>query len=392
MKPFHPTVTVRTAFLQAIVCALTTVVSVSSAPVCSAQEPAKPVASDASKAKERELLDSAFKSLQEELKAAVEDFQVAQTEANAKGLPRDQWPKTPAPLFYARFEALAMQDQADAQRWCIGVMPSTGFPLDEMISRKVALYQRYVTANVNAPFTSDIVLFLQSEGVPAGIGLERAVPLLDDIAKRCVKPDVRAQAMWTKAQLYSRSSKPENVALTSKSLREFIAAYPEAKDAPAAKMLLFQREHLAIGMTAPEVQTADVDGAAFKLSDTRGKVTVIVFFGYWRPQSLQVVNQLKALAADLKDKPFTVVGVSTDEDKVEFKKRTAELAVPWKFSWQGSKTGPWVKEWGIGRVPVTYVLDELGVIRFTNVDGQPLVAAVKGLIAEMEAKAKTPPK
>ena len=40
-------------------------------------------------------------------------------------------------------------------------------------------------------------------------------------------------------------------------------------------------EGLAIGQTAPEITGADQDGTQFKLSDYRGKVVVIDFWGDW---------------------------------------------------------------------------------------------------------------
>jgi peroxiredoxin len=44
---------------------------------------------------------------------------------------------------------------------------------------------------------------------------------------------------------------------------------------------IFQLEHLRIGMLAPDIEGEDLDGAAFKLSDYRGKVVVLDFWGNW---------------------------------------------------------------------------------------------------------------
>jgi len=38
---------------------------------------------------------------------------------------------------------------------------------------------------------------------------------------------------------------------------------------------------LAVGKTAPEIESEDLDGKKFKLSDYRGKVVVLVFWGNW---------------------------------------------------------------------------------------------------------------
>lgn len=44
---------------------------------------------------------------------------------------------------------------------------------------------------------------------------------------------------------------------------------------------IFEMEHLQIGMEVPEIEGEDVDGVNFKLSDYRGKVVVIDFWGDW---------------------------------------------------------------------------------------------------------------
>jgi hypothetical protein len=48
-----------------------------------------------------------------------------------------------------------------------------------------------------------------------------------------------------------------------------------------AKGDLFETRSLSIGKTAPDVVGADVDGKPMKLSDYRGKVVVLDFFGFW---------------------------------------------------------------------------------------------------------------
>ncbi|NUP95913.1 MAG: redoxin domain-containing protein [Planctomycetaceae bacterium] len=44
---------------------------------------------------------------------------------------------------------------------------------------------------------------------------------------------------------------------------------------------LYEMEHLQIGMVAPDFESVDETGAKFKVSDYRGKVVVLDFWGYW---------------------------------------------------------------------------------------------------------------
>jgi hypothetical protein len=51
--------------------------------------------------------------------------------------------------------------------------------------------------------------------------------------------------------------------------------------ADMAERDLFEVRHLAIGKTAPEIVGQDIDGVEFKLSDYRGRVVVLDFWGSW---------------------------------------------------------------------------------------------------------------
>ena len=48
-----------------------------------------------------------------------------------------------------------------------------------------------------------------------------------------------------------------------------------------AKSELFDLRHLSVGKAAPEVKGVDQDGKHFKLSDYKGKVVVVDFWGNW---------------------------------------------------------------------------------------------------------------
>jgi hypothetical protein len=69
-------------------------------------------------------------------------------------------------------------------------------------------------------------------------------------------------------------------------LEEVMAKYGDVKSyrkdlGTQAKGDLFELRNLAVGKTAPEIEGEDVDGAKFKLSDYRGKVVFLDFWGFW---------------------------------------------------------------------------------------------------------------
>jgi len=60
---------------------------------------------------------------------------------------------------------------------------------------------------------------------------------------------------------------------------ETLAAGTDLVDLIAAPR--FEKEKLQIGMPAPDIAGEDIDGVRFKLSDYRGKVLVVDFWGFW---------------------------------------------------------------------------------------------------------------
>jgi hypothetical protein len=44
---------------------------------------------------------------------------------------------------------------------------------------------------------------------------------------------------------------------------------------------LFEIRFLSVGKTVPEIEAEDLGGKTFKLSDYRGKVVLLDFWGHW---------------------------------------------------------------------------------------------------------------
>ena len=48
-----------------------------------------------------------------------------------------------------------------------------------------------------------------------------------------------------------------------------------------AERMLFRIRHLEVGKVAPEIEGEDIHGKQFKLSDYRGKIVMLTFWGHW---------------------------------------------------------------------------------------------------------------
>ena len=95
----------------------------------------------------------------------------------------------------------------------------------------------------------------------------------------------------------------------------------------------------------------------------------------------------RSLVKELAGKPFALIGVNSDKDKEKLKKRIEEENITWRSFWNGPEGtgGPISSRWNVRGWPTIYVLDHKGVIRYKNVRGKALDAAIKKLVAEAEA-------
>jgi hypothetical protein len=113
---------------------------------------------------------------------------------------------------------------------------------------------------------------------------EKGIAALDQLAEGQTHPHVKAYALYLKYQLAQRdrnmsAEAKEAAAVGLKKAEELASDNPELYDRIVAPR--FEKERLQIGMEAPDIAGRDLDGAGFKLSDYRGKVVVLDFWGDW---------------------------------------------------------------------------------------------------------------
>ena len=95
----------------------------------------------------------------------------------------------------------------------------------------------------------------------------------------------------------------------------------------------------------------------------------------------------RSLVKRLENKPFALIGVNSDKDRDEIKKVMDKEQITWPCFWDGGGTrGPIATLYRVQAWPTIYVLDGQGVIRYHNLRGRALDAAVDVLLKEMKAK------
>lgn len=106
--------------------------------------------------------------------------------------------------------------------------------------------------------------------------------LLRTMAREETRP-LRALALYqlgTVLMLHKEGT-PEQRTEGLRLFKEIQRDYADLPQARQVEGFFFEREHLQIGKTAPDFEATDQDGKKFRLSDYRGKVVVIDFWGFW---------------------------------------------------------------------------------------------------------------
>lgn len=163
---------------------------------------------------------------------------------------------------------------------------------------------------------------------------------------------------------------------------------PGEKLGESAKQLLVQIQKFAVGRTAPEVVSRDLDGKEVKLSAQKGKVVVLDIWATWCPPCKAMIPHEREMVERLKGKPLQVISISAD-DKVETLKKFLEgEKMPWVHWHEGRREGGILNDWDIHAFPTIFVLDAKGVIRYKQIGGgtSKLDKAVTMLVSETEKK------
>lgn len=146
-------------------------------------------------------------------------------------------------------------------------------------------------------------------------------------------------------------------------------------------------EGKAVGNISPDVIGVDVDGKTIKLSDYKGKVVLLSFWGTWCPPCrAQLPHEMEMVSKNYAGRPFAILGVANDSPETlkAFLKRNP---LPWANIVDGQTPGIITDQWGITAFPSAYVIDHQGIIRGVwrgGMDKDDVWELVKKLVAAAE--------
>ena len=115
--------------------------------------------------------------------------------------------------------------------------------------------------------------------------------------------------------------------------------------------------------TAPLLELQDLDGAAHRLADYRGKTVLVNFWATWCAPCREEMPSIERLRRSLEDKPFAVLAVNVGEGA-----RVARPfvdAMPARFTWLLDRDTRTAKAWRARVLPASYLVGPDGAIRYS---------------------------
>ena len=215
------------------------------------------------------------------------------------------------------------------------------------------------------------------------LGRAESMRWLTRLVEAAAAGEASAQTRMARAMLsFGTTGRAESAAERAQALADLEAASDSAEDSRTKGQLasmLYEARHLEVGMSAPDIEGEDLDGESFKLSDHRGKVVLLDFWGDWSGASRAMYGRHRQLVSEWKDRPFALVGVNSDPDKDLLKRRMATVGINWRSFWNGpgGRRGPISAAWHVRGWPTLYVIDHQGIIRHKGHGGPAVEAALQ---------------
>lgn len=213
-----------------------------------------------------------FEALQAEYrereKAWIAEIRAAEPQEQRKIFERH-----PARSFWERYASFAEAGVVAAWQWKVENAGNAGQPVAEVCAE--ALQKAASSSAVVEAACEGLV------GYSALLGEERVLGVLNEAL--ATVPDKRSQGLVAGAigMVLCDSSDQARRAQGLELLRSLAAEYEGDEIGQRADDEVFRREHLAQGAVAPDFEGQTIDGAPLKLSEHRGKIVVLEFFGFW---------------------------------------------------------------------------------------------------------------
>jgi AhpC/TSA family len=190
----------------------------------------------------------------------------------AKSVESEYWP---------RFEELAAKGSGHARLWMALELQIAFKSRARALNQKetLKLLDEVVAKSADEPWISELAKSFTALYIM--LPEEEVDRLVDAFAAASHKKDAVAEALYRSASFGKSSKRPGAAVRAEEISKRLQTEFADTEYARKSRGEVARVVGLGVGNVAPEFTTKDADGVEFKLSDYRGKVVVLDFWGFW---------------------------------------------------------------------------------------------------------------
>ena len=120
--------------------------------------------------------------------------------------------------------------------------------------------------------------------------------------------------------------------------------------------------HLKEGEPAPDFKLKDLEGKSYSLSESKGKVAIILYWRTDQERSLNGLKALKQLSESFSNQPVRILTITKDSDTSAIKEVKQSLELPFPILRDNKEEV--YSQFGVFVFPSTAIIDQKGIYRF----------------------------
>ncbi|MFT5285189.1 MAG: hypothetical protein ACI8TQ_001351 [Planctomycetota bacterium] len=198
----------------------------------------------------------------------------------------------PVGEFGARMLAHFSNGELTAAEWCLEHIRELDVSRKDRESYRIKFYDALIKDARGERRERTLERFFKDNSLKRAVGLVGLKQRVLQFNAKEPNSDQRGFAMYTLASKYVNSRDEAESTWAFATIDELLSREVGVSEDPEvltlaasfreeAEKSLFASKYLAVGKIAPDFTGTTIDGEAVTLSATRGKVTVIDFFGFW---------------------------------------------------------------------------------------------------------------
>jgi hypothetical protein len=217
-------------------------------------------------------LDAEYDKLMQEAQTALSTYQEK----------KKADPKTPPwqAGMWDKFEALSNKGHGRSLLWLAQNAQHKYEGKKEALAKKLELYGQLIEKHGSSAWSDAIVPAITRE--KKYFGMAEMDKLLTQLKTSSKNPEAQAAALDALSTVLTGTSAGESERKRAAEYKdELVKNFQDTKIVSRINAKDFREKSLAIGKPVPDFSAKDIEGADFKLSDYKGKVVLLDFWGFW---------------------------------------------------------------------------------------------------------------